>query len=77
MHDGRCSATGHTNPAARLHRLATIQSVKLTGDRISVEAVSRDHFQGTAAFLEQAAGEIAQVTHFSIDVTLLALWPKR
>jgi hypothetical protein len=61
----------------RLHGLATIQSVKLTGDRISVEPVSRDHFQGTAAFLEQAAGEIAQATHCSIDVTLLAHWPKR
>jgi hypothetical protein len=61
----------------RLHGLATVQSVKLDGDRISVEVVSPDHFQGTAAFLEQAAGEIAQATHCSIDVTLLAHWPKR
>jgi hypothetical protein len=61
----------------RLHGLATIQSVKLDGDRISVEVVSPDHFQGTAAFLERAAGEIAQATHCSIDVTLLAHWPKR
>jgi hypothetical protein len=45
------------------------------GDRMRLDVVSPNHFQKTAAVLEEACAEAAKALSCSIDVNLHAHWP--
>ena len=62
----------------RLEGLATIVAVKEEGDdRMRLDVASPNHFQRTAAVLQEACGEAAKTTSRSFDVNLSTHWPVR
>ncbi len=59
---------------AKLTGRATITKVKQSGETIEIEVVSPNHFQWTAAALEEAAADAASASSCRLDVHLTTSW---
>jgi hypothetical protein len=58
-----------------LDGLGSIVVLKEDNDRIRLDVISPNHFQQTAAALEEACGEAAKATSCSFDIILTTHWP--